>query len=307
METKQKEADTLAQLKEKINETFQQIEILKENLALELKQHEEKKLLLEKEIKSMAEVRVKWSTIIKINVGGTKFSTTQSSLIQYPSSMLAAMFSGRHNLVMDEEGSVFIDRDGSLFQHVLSFLRMGEDWEPPLDETLIRGLQKEFAYYGLPEKWKHIPETHLFQLDFQLNGGQAFHPLVNKLGRGYEIKVLKNLTLKSVEVKMKLQGEAVVVLQDENTKQIASSSLKPFNTTWLQGTFETKLEAGNIYYLFCVLNSGSADIAFDNGNNNPRNVGDFVSIQSKYCPTIGSVSNNTYSIAVILQCVLESL
>jgi len=43
METKQKEADTLAQLKEKINESFQQIEILKEKLTLELKQHEEKK------------------------------------------------------------------------------------------------------------------------------------------------------------------------------------------------------------------------------------------------------------------------
>jgi len=304
METKQKEADTLAQLKEKINETFQQIEILKEKLTLELKQHEEKKQRLENEIKIMEEVRVKWNAIIKINVGGTKYSTTQTSLVQYPSSMLAAMFSGRHNVVKDEEGCAFIDRDGSLFQYVLAFLREGDNWEPPLDESLIRGLQKEFAYYGLPEKWKHIPETHLFQLDFQLNGGQAFHPLVNKLGRGYEIKVLKDLTLKSVEVKMKLQGEAVVVLQDENTKQIASSSLKPFNTTWLQGTFDNKLVAGNIYYLLCVLNSGSADIAFDNGNNNPRNVGEFISIQSKYCPTVGSPSNNTYSIAVILQCLI---
>lgn len=37
--------------------------------------------------------------------------------------MLAAMFSGRHQLDTDSEGRYFIDRDGTYFKHILNFLR----------------------------------------------------------------------------------------------------------------------------------------------------------------------------------------
>ena len=35
---------------------------------------------------------------VKLNVGGTKFETTLSTLTRYPDSLLAAMFSGRHKV-----------------------------------------------------------------------------------------------------------------------------------------------------------------------------------------------------------------
>lgn len=40
--------------------------------------------------------------------------------------MLAAMFSGRHDLDTDSEGRYFIDRDGTYFKHILNYLREGK-------------------------------------------------------------------------------------------------------------------------------------------------------------------------------------
>ena len=39
--------------------------------------------------------------------------------------MLAVMFSGRHSLVREADGSFFLDRDGTHFRYILNFLRDG--------------------------------------------------------------------------------------------------------------------------------------------------------------------------------------
>ena len=39
--------------------------------------------------------------------------------------MLGAMLRGEFNVVYDQNGCVFIDRDGHLFQYILNFLRYG--------------------------------------------------------------------------------------------------------------------------------------------------------------------------------------
>lgn len=64
----------------------------------------------------MEQKRVEWGSVVDLNVGGTKYSTSLSTLTAVKSSMLAAMFSGRHELARDKKGNVFIDRDGSLFK-----------------------------------------------------------------------------------------------------------------------------------------------------------------------------------------------
>lgn len=53
---------------------------------------------------------------VTLNVGGSRFTTTISTLRNAPSpSLFAAMFSGRHELQRCADGSVFIDRDGRHF------------------------------------------------------------------------------------------------------------------------------------------------------------------------------------------------
>jgi hypothetical protein len=62
--------------------------------------------------------------------------------------MLDALFSGRHAVMKEEDGSVFIDRDGSAFGHELAYLRDSvvaagcED-----DARLLGQLKRDFDFY----------------------------------------------------------------------------------------------------------------------------------------------------------------
>jgi len=72
---------------------------------------------------SPVNVQLTSSRQIKLDVGGYKFATTLTTLTSDPNSMLAAMFSGRFTVEKNEEGCVFVDRDGKTFHHVLNWLR----------------------------------------------------------------------------------------------------------------------------------------------------------------------------------------
>ena len=66
-----------------------------------------------------------WGSV-NLNVGGVTLSTARETLCRDPNSMLASMFSGRFPIVNDENGKVFIDRDGERFRHgtFIAFLGM---------------------------------------------------------------------------------------------------------------------------------------------------------------------------------------
>jgi BTB/POZ domain len=90
------------------------------------------------------------SQIVKLNVGGIKFTTTHDTLcINSPwfSRMLGATM--KPGLVLEER--IFIDRSGELFRHVLDYLRNREHWTPPSDLKLRADLRSEATYFGLSE------------------------------------------------------------------------------------------------------------------------------------------------------------
>ena len=64
--------------------------------------------------------------IIRLNVGGIPYTTTKATLSRYPSSMIGAMFNGSMPTAVDDDGRYFIDRDGTMFEYVLNFLRSSQ-------------------------------------------------------------------------------------------------------------------------------------------------------------------------------------
>ena len=99
---------------------------------------------------------------VRLNVGGTRYTTLLDTLTRVPGSMLAAMFDGldsddadsaRFALPQDDTGAFIIDRDGPSFRHVLNFLRHEGAGPYPLPRSAEDRsvLALEAQYYMLDE------------------------------------------------------------------------------------------------------------------------------------------------------------
>ena len=68
------------------------------------------------------------SSWVRLNVGGTVFATTKSTLCFDPTSMLAALFdpNSPFSSTRDSDGAFLFDRDPTYFRVVLNFLRTGK-------------------------------------------------------------------------------------------------------------------------------------------------------------------------------------
>ena len=155
----QKEKDSLQQEMRKENEELQrkkdkvQQRIQKERVTLQQEkdtfQHEKTKL--QEEIRRMSEVNKIQESRIKLDVGGHVYTTSMLTLTKDQESMLALMFSGRHYVKKEEDGSYFIDRDGTHFRHILNYLRDGfcDEETLPTDRGILTELLTEAEYYQL--------------------------------------------------------------------------------------------------------------------------------------------------------------
>ena len=79
------------------------------------------------------------------------FMTSTLTLTKEPDSMLLAMFSGRHALRQDDDGTYFIDRDATHFCYILNYLRDGgfRSGTLPADPCFLAELCTEAEYYQL--------------------------------------------------------------------------------------------------------------------------------------------------------------
>ncbi|CAE7555208.1 cya1 [Symbiodinium sp. KB8] len=115
-----------------------------------------------------------------LNVGGTLFRTTPSTLRKAPffDSMLRHTVEGGFGATVDSEGHYFVDRSGFLFRYVLEYLRTGF-WllgEKACDLEFIDAIRAEASFYGLEGNqqlpvpriteyvsvWQHKDDTSIY-------------------------------------------------------------------------------------------------------------------------------------------------
>jgi hypothetical protein len=88
---------------------------------------------------------------IELNIGGFRFETSVQTLRRVPHTFFDAYFSGRYAQDVCADGSIFVDRDGEHFGHILEYMRDGvvlvaEPGARP-SISLLRALKREFGFY----------------------------------------------------------------------------------------------------------------------------------------------------------------
>ncbi|XP_061426256.1 potassium channel regulatory protein-like [Lethenteron reissneri] len=118
---------------------------------------------------------------VVLNVGGTNFSSSMATLTRYPDSLLARLVHrGTHGQGSGQQQPLFVDRDGTMFRHVLAFLRDGA-LSPGLQGPELRSLGREAVFYELHALARAVQQaeaasrSELLEVRFSLQeGGAAF-------------------------------------------------------------------------------------------------------------------------------------
>jgi len=89
----------------------------------------------------------KQTEIVKLNIGGTKFTTSKTTLINMGDNFFSRLVQGTISSYVDEEGYYFVDRNGDLFGPILDFLRTGSLIIPPV--ISVRAILCEADFYSI--------------------------------------------------------------------------------------------------------------------------------------------------------------
>ncbi|XP_014253922.1 BTB/POZ domain-containing protein KCTD5 [Cimex lectularius] len=95
---------------------------------------------------------------VKLNVGGTCFLTTKTTLSRYPDSFLYRLCKDDSDLISDrdEKGAYLIDRDPTYFSPILNYLRHGKlIINKDLEEE---GVLEEAEFYNITELIRLVKE-----------------------------------------------------------------------------------------------------------------------------------------------------
>jgi N-acetylneuraminic acid mutarotase len=88
---------------------------------------------------------------VELNIGGYRYQTSVQTLRRVPHTFFDAYFSGRYAQDVCDDGSIFVDRDGEHFGHVLEYMRDGvvsvAEEGACRSVSLLRLLKREFGFY----------------------------------------------------------------------------------------------------------------------------------------------------------------
>jgi len=147
--------------------------------------------------------------LIKLNIGGTVFWTTQETLTSQGPHMLSAMIQHRNPARMVND-AYFIDRDPNAFRWILNYLR-GSKVLPPKESSEMNLLREEAQYYAIDNlllRIQHMLCPSFSKSDHVLVRGSKFtiveveetSYLVTRTGKKFRIDASENIEPTSVEV-----------------------------------------------------------------------------------------------------------
>ena len=162
--------------------------------------------------------------IVKLNVGGRVFLTTDSTLTDKGTNMLSAMI-GHSNPAQLVDGHYFIDRDPETFRWILSYLR-GSRVLPSKDSNDITLLREEAEYFALDElnnRIQHVLCPSFSKGDPVLVRSNKFTIIdvsesgykVTRLGKCFQISASENVERCTIEI-----GDVVMAYHKAKHKRI---------------------------------------------------------------------------------------
>lgn len=108
-------------------------------------------------------------TIVKLNVGGEQFQTTETTLqLSGPESFFTRILLNPNSNDQLEDGAYFIDRDPEGFRVILNHLR-GYTLEPPMNLQEAQKIYDDAHFYGLSDLETQISE-HMQDVRTLLDG-----------------------------------------------------------------------------------------------------------------------------------------
>lgn len=113
----------------------------------------------EKQLESLEKFEKTHDKIVKLNIGGYKYTTTQETLTCHGQNFFSALLKGKLPIIRDEEGCIFVDRDGEYFKPILEYLRTGELVIP--DNMPLKCILREAQFYCI-DLYKQFTDEDMF-------------------------------------------------------------------------------------------------------------------------------------------------
>jgi hypothetical protein len=130
---------------------------------------------LGREVAAMHKHKEEQEGRVELNIGGYRFETSVQTLRRVPHTFFDAYFSGRYAQDVCADGSIFVDRDGEHFGHVLEYMRDGvvavaEPGALP-SISVLRTLKREFGFYCMELCAEQAVEAVVLEVAYVMGGG----------------------------------------------------------------------------------------------------------------------------------------
>jgi hypothetical protein len=129
---------------------------------------------LRREVETMHKHKEAQKGHVELNIGGYRFETSVQALRRVPHTVFDAYSSGRYAQDVCNDGSIFVDRDGEHFGHVLQYMRDGvvavaePDVSPSI--SLLRALKREFGFYCIELVTEQAAEPERSEVAYVMGG-----------------------------------------------------------------------------------------------------------------------------------------